>query len=269
MATTPVIDVDALLVPIPGDHPSGKDLAYEPDYDAIREARRSEDDLPSGDWQREVKVADWDQVIALCSDCLGRKTKDLQIAAWLTEALARLFGFAGLRDGFRLLHGLQEHFWETCYPAIEDGDLESRIGPFLFLNDPRLLPLLIRNIPLTDGFGGERYSYLRYRESRETDNALRKNPDLEETLRAEGKITSKQFDDAVVQTPKAFYAQIVEDLRACLESFRAFERSTDEHFGAQAPSLLNIGQALHECQTLLEAILTEKRKTEPDPAPPL
>src|SRR5205823_13871535 len=58
MATTPTIDLDALLAPIPGDNPSGRSLVYEPEYDAIREARRAEDDTLQGEWKREAKAAD-------------------------------------------------------------------------------------------------------------------------------------------------------------------------------------------------------------------
>jgi hypothetical protein len=46
MATPAVLDVEALLVPIAGDNPSGRNLFYEPQYDELREARRVEDDTP-------------------------------------------------------------------------------------------------------------------------------------------------------------------------------------------------------------------------------
>src|SRR5438067_696638 len=58
MATTPTIDLDAWLDPIPGANPSGRSLAYEPEYDALREARRAEDDTHQGEWKRVAKVAD-------------------------------------------------------------------------------------------------------------------------------------------------------------------------------------------------------------------
>ena len=44
-----------------------------------------------------------------CSACprppSRRRSKDLQVAAWLTEALTRTYGFPGLRDGLRVLRG--------------------------------------------------------------------------------------------------------------------------------------------------------------------
>src|SRR4051795_9973046 len=98
MATPPILDLESLLVPIAPDSPSGRSLAYEPEYDAIKEARRAEDDTLQGDWQRKAKTAQWDRVITLGSDLLKRKSKDLRVAAWMTEALTKLHGFAGLRD---------------------------------------------------------------------------------------------------------------------------------------------------------------------------
>jgi type VI secretion system protein ImpA len=265
MATPPIIAVEEWLVPIPGVNPSGRNLAYEPEFDAIRNARRSEDATLQGDWKHEAKTADWDAVLALSESCLRTKTKDLQAAAWVTEALARLHGFAGVRDGLGLLRGIQSRFWDTYSPEIDDGDLESRYGPFVFLNDARMLPYLILNTPLTRGLDVETYSYLRYRESRETDNLIKKNPDKAKTILAERRITAKVFDDQVSQTPRRFYETLVDDLRQAIDAFRAFDEDTDARFGKLAPSIMNVGKALDDCLRLLEPILAAKRLQEPDP----
>ena len=101
MKTT--IDINSLLAPIPGENPAGEDLRYSPIYDDLKEARRADDPLERGEWQREIKTSDWDKVISLAVDALSKKSKDLQIAAWLTEALIRKEGFSGLVAGLRLL----------------------------------------------------------------------------------------------------------------------------------------------------------------------
>ena len=54
------------------------------------------------------------------------KTRDLQIAAWLSEALIKQHGFIGLRDSMKLLTGLQLNFWDTFHPEIDEGDMEGR-----------------------------------------------------------------------------------------------------------------------------------------------
>ncbi|CAN5652521.1 hypothetical protein BH23PLA1_BH23PLA1_24810 [soil metagenome] len=262
LSTPPVLDLESLIAPFPGEIPSGRNLAYEPEYDQIREARRAEEDLAQGDWRRDLKVANWPLVLEIGVRCLRERTKDLQIAAWLTEALVHLQGFAGLRDGFRLMFGIQSAFWESYYPQIDEGDLESRQGPFLFLNEPKLLPRLIRGIPLTAG--DEHYNYHRYQESRDVENALRKSPGDEKTLLASGKIRAEQFDKEVAVTPRRFYERLVADLLGAREAFQAFDQDSDERFGQEAPSLLNVGKALDDCLRLLEPILAEKRISQPD-----
>lgn len=265
-SSPPTVEIEPLLAPIPGDDPSGASLAYSPEYDQIREARRADDSLNQGAWSRERKVADYDQVVEVATACLATRTKDLQIAAWLTEALGRLHGYAGLRDGFVVMKEIQERFWETYYPQIEDGDVESRFGPFLFLNDKlKGLPFLVRTTPLTQGMDDQDYDALKHSESRETDNLIKKTPEKEKQILATGRITAKKFDDAVAQTPKGFYARLCTDLAEARAALKAFEDSTDERFGRDAPSLLEVGKALEEVARIVDPILAAKRVAEPDP----
>lgn len=106
---------------------AGEDISYSDDYDQIKEARRADDpNEPRGDWSEEPKVAEWRKVRELATEVLTQKSKDLQVACWLCEAVTELHGFAGVHDGLELLRGLIENFWDTLYPPIEDGDLEPR-----------------------------------------------------------------------------------------------------------------------------------------------
>src|ERR1044072_1179399 len=124
----PVIDVEALLAPIAGEHPAGAGLKHAGLYDQIVEARRADDVLGQGDWVRETKAADWDEVVALASDALASRTKDIKVCAWMAEALVKLHGFAGLRDSLRVMRGLHEQFWEGLFPDKEDNDLDARVN---------------------------------------------------------------------------------------------------------------------------------------------
>ena len=107
-----------LLDPIAGANPGGIDVSFSAAFDGIREARRQDDaSLAQGDWETERKSAQWPQVIALCEDILAGQSKDMQVAAWYTEALARQDGFAGLATGLQVLDSVVHDFWEFCYPA--------------------------------------------------------------------------------------------------------------------------------------------------------
>src|SRR5215470_8709043 len=153
-----IVDVEALLAPIPGKHPAGEDLRYSGLYDDIREARRADDALAQGDWHRELKGADWSRVIALATEALATKTKDLQISAWLSEALVKQHGFTGLRDGLRLTRGLLEQFWDNFYPEIDEEDLEARTNVLDWMD--RQVPLAMKEVSVTKSTQEETRSLL-------------------------------------------------------------------------------------------------------------
>lgn len=263
MPSPHTIDIEALLVSIAGKHPSGVDLRYAGPYDAIQEARRADDTLPQGDWRRETKAANWLAVTTIATDVLTTKSKDLQIAAWLVEALIKQQGFPGLRDGLRLLRELLERFWDSLYPAIEEGDLELRAGPLDWLNDK--LPLPVRAIPITRAMDGVAYSWLQWEESRTVDNLAHQNPEAHQETLAEGKLSGEQFDKAVAVTPRAFYETLYDDLQQSWEAWEQLSHEVDRQFGKEAPSLLNIKKAIEDCQVLIQDIVKTKRKLEPDP----
>jgi type VI secretion system protein ImpA len=241
---------EGLLNPIPGDNPSGKTLRYDPVYDKIREARREEDVLPQGDWSREVKKADFPVVIKLASEALATKSKDLQLAAWLTEAIMFRDHIAGLREGLDFLRGLMETFWDTLYPEIDDGDLEFRSGPLGWVGSK--LDGGIRRLPLTKN----KFDYFKYQESRrvgyEADAVSEEKAAARAAAIAEKKCTAEEFDEAVKATGDAYYEKLEANLAAALESLQLLETLSDEKFGREAPSFANLRTALDELQDFVK-----------------
>src|ERR1700722_2880223 len=114
-----------LLEPIAGENPSGANLYYDKVFDQIKEARTEEEEnIPAGDWGRAAKKADHVMVIKLAGETLAKRTKDLRLAGWLIESQFRREGFGVLVPCLDLMYGLQDQFWPTVYPEIEDdGDL--------------------------------------------------------------------------------------------------------------------------------------------------
>lgn len=257
MSVVQVLDLEALLAPIPGDNPAGESLRYAGPYDAIQEARRADDDLEQGEWRREIKAADWHTVIELATDALATRSKDVQIAAWLTEALVKQHGFAGLRESLTLLRELQERFWDGLYPEAEDGDLEFRAAPFEWLNEK--LPAAIKLIPVTQSMSSADYTFLHWEESRAVDNLGRQNPDAMAVALAEGKLSGEQFDKAVAATSRAFYETLFEELSQSREAYAQLDQTLDEKFGREAPSLLAIKRTIEDCWELVESLVKKKR----------
>src|ERR1035438_8945428 len=104
---------DDLLDPISADQPAGADMRWTPEWDRIKEARRADENLDSGKWaKRDQKSADWRTVRELTTEAIRERSKDLQLALWLTEANIRMQGFAGLRDGMRITRELMVRYWD-------------------------------------------------------------------------------------------------------------------------------------------------------------
>ena len=251
---------DDLLAPIAGTNPSGKNLKYDRVFDAIKESRREDLDVNQGDWKVALKTADWTQVIKVAGEALAKRSKDLQIAAWLIDAHVRREGFAILAPSFALLESLLEEFWDTLYPELEDGDSELRSTPLEWLGNK--LPDAIVLVPITSaGLSWSGYQLSRLAGYEKDANTEAKKKVRQQAI-ADGKPTAEDFDEAVNATPREFYDALEGSLSPALEELEKLNTLCDEKFGSYAPSLVKV-------RTLLENILQQARnilKSKPAPA---
>lgn len=224
------MDLDVLLAPLPGDAPAGADLSFSADFDAIREARRADDPtLAQGEWVTELKSADWPQVARRCGDLLATRSKDLQLAVWWTEAQTRLRGFSGLADGYRLVAGLCDGYWDDLHPQADDGDLEQRIGTLGWLLGHSMT--WMRELPLTQSsqgrFGLADFEAARARRGDDHDGAPLAA--LETARRA---------------TSHGYYLQLAESLPPCRQALQALEQAVDTRLGMDGPSFTGVREQL-------------------------
>ncbi len=272
-AAPAVVDVEALLAPIPGDNPVGENLQYSGLYDEIREARRSDDNLEKGDWEHEIKTAEWPKVVELTTGALATRTKDLQVCAWLVEALVELYGFSGMRDGLKIMRGLHEQYWDRVYPEMEEGDMDARANALSFMDVRVEIPL--KRVRLTKSAGGVDYPYLEWEVSTKFDipeklegldaDALNRASELRAKAEAEGKTTGEDWRKAKNATRRAFYEETYLLINQCWQEFQALDRVMDEKFGKHTPGLGIIKKTLDAIRSLLEKVVKEKRILEPDP----
>ena len=256
-----------LLNPIDGPNPSGVNLRYDPIYDKIKESRREESQPPPGMTERDRKVADNPLVIKLTTDALANRTKDLQLTAWLTEALLKHKGFAGLSDGLSVCNGLVEKYWDTVYPELEDGDAQSRGAPLGFIGTK--LDIALKLVPVVEK---ARYSLLDYQQSREVGYEDQAKTDEAKKKRAQhikdSKVTPEAFDSAFEETPKKFYAQAEKDLDSCLQALGQLKESCAPKFVEEGPSFGPLQSALEATRHVVHGFLQKKREKEPDPVEP-
>jgi type VI secretion system protein ImpA len=255
---------DDLLNPVSGDNPSGVNLRYEKVYDQIKEARTEDDEsIPTGAWARQVKRADFNLVIKLAGEALAKKSKDLQLAAWLTEAHVKKEGIGLIQPCLKLFQDLQDQFWDTLYPEIEDGDVGMRAVPIEWTANR--VATILRECPITrDGL-----NYYQYKESRaigyEADAEYNdaKTAQRQQAI-ADGKATAEDFDKSFNSTPKPWYVQMEASFHASLETVDELQVYCEQKYGDDGPGFGKLRTALEEVGQVVTGLLNEKRKTEPD-----
>jgi type VI secretion system protein ImpA len=230
-----------LLQPISEAQPAGADLSFSPDLDAIALARKFDDpSLDQGEWVTDLKEADWPFVVARCTALLAEKSKDLRLAVWLTEAGARVHDLRGLGEGYLLLAGLCDQYWDNgLYPLAEDGDNDQRVGNLSWIL--ARTPALVREIGLTEN--GD-YSTIDFESARrrassnneEQQNRAPKLADME---------TAKRNNSA------QFKAALRADAQFCIDALQQLERVSDTRLGNDSPGFSSARDAL---QTLLHTL---------------
>lgn len=257
MATPPLVDFESLLAPISGDNPAGDSLPF-----AIREKldegrKEINPDLFDADdplRPDKPKKADWPGIIRIATDTLTDTSKDLLAASRLTEGLTKQHGFAGLRDGLKLMRQFLEDCWDRIYPSIEDGDLEVRAGAFNWLDDPERgarFPITIRTVPIvTTEAGG--YSWLNWKQMLDGK---------------EGGVTAEQFDKAVEATTLERCKTLAEDVTEAQAEVEKLTEVLTAKLGEFAPGMSEVRRALAETGQLIKQI-REKKGPDPDEEPP-
>ncbi|XZG71771.1 type VI secretion system protein TssA [Chitinibacteraceae bacterium HSL-7] len=257
--------VHLLLAPIHPDRPAGEDLSYSLLFDQIREARRADDPaLSQGDWAQSVKSAEWGKVRKLCQDALTTQSKDLQLLAWLTEALTRQDGLAGMACGLRLIDGWLERFWESGYPELDPHDLDERIGKIEWLNAQ--LTSALQHVPLTAQRHGS-YDWLDWKASRDMDNLARLTDDesrrqYEERV-AEGAVTGETFDKAAQHSGHGWFTALSGQVRDAQSAYQALDARLDERFGHHAPSLADLRGVLTQLDEVIQRIASQWQSSAP------
>jgi type VI secretion system ImpA family protein len=236
-------DFESLLAPISPEKPAGETLPYEvrTKLDEFRKvvegAERPEDN----------KEAEWDKVIELAKGTLSHTAKHLRPAARLTEALVRqpykdkILGYAGLRDGLRLLRRLVEECWDRLLPALDEEDaLELRAADLNWLDDKErgaLFPNHVKMVPL---FGAKpQYSLM----------------DLEGSQKSKGPLTWAEVEKAIRASKPDDLRLAAEDMAESYKELDLLIRSANAKMAAAAPGLNNLRQSVEESTTKLKQIV--------------
>ena len=261
--------LDIFLEPINAASPGGEPLRFAPDYDAIRDAMRSDDpDLPLGIWLTDIKQADWNKTAALCTNVLTNKSKDLQIASWLIEAWMHLYNMPGILRGFQLLQALTETFWQDAYPRVSpEGELEMRASPFIWVNDKLSKRLSWTKVTVPEQTGAKAYTFFDWvAVSRLKD--LYPQADRPSSARPLEQVGGNKkpdlldFNTNLQKTPSSFFQQMQQDILTCLETCKGLDAFLDQKFDGNGPSFFRVKNVLNDLlrfavQTLYDRGLTK------------
>lgn len=250
-----------ILNPISGDNPCGDDLRYAPVYDQIKEARREEDDVAQGVWQRARKVADWGQVVKLASEAIAKKSKDLQLAAWLTEGLVYRDGFVGLRDGLGLIRSLLDQYWDNLYPELEDGDSEMRSVPLSYIVGK--VDVAMRKVPLTPaGVSWTEYKDSLTIPSEEEASSNGQKREARADAENAGKVMPEEVDSALKATPSTHFDELGETLTSIRDELDTLDSLCNEKFDDYAPNLSPLKECLEQIENTVR-IMSQRRSGPP------
>jgi type VI secretion system protein ImpA len=242
MPLSHVIDLEKLLAPIADDNPTGEDIRNDrsptSDYYAIKDARNSARAAErSSMFDDEVDlITPWRQVVELAPSILTNKSKDLEVASWYTEALIRLHGTAGLRDGLRLIQQMVEQYWDGLYPEPDEDGMETKVAPLTGMNGDGgegTLHTPIRNMAITgEGAFGE-FNFWQYQKARDND---RISDEDERNSRAESLgFALKDILATVNEDSVDTYIDLIDTLEESLEDYKTLNNALREHCGQDAP----------------------------------
>lgn len=247
-------DLDVLLAPIAGDSPAGSDPRSRFDSaslyfqlrDARAEARAAERQADAAEAGDAAPAAQWVPVLRLGTKLLTEEAKDLEVAAWCTEALLRIDGLAGFAAGCTLMQGLVETFWDDLHPMPEDG-MADRVAPVSGLNGESGEGTLIqplRKLTLFARPDGTPVALWQYQQSAEVAGIG--DVDRKEQRISAGVVRFEQIEaDARIAGPAAF-ARLRQDAGIAAAAWRNLADAIDARAGVDAPSTSRVRDLLEE-----------------------
>jgi type VI secretion system protein ImpA len=278
MSSPEVLDFAKLLAPIAGVKPAGTDLRANrgpsSPYDKLKDARTAArtaeralrvppgDDVDAKNAQRDamrVTQEKWPIVRELAPQVIAEQAKDLEVTAWLIEALVRTrTGYAGLRDGFRLARELAEQFWDGLYPQPDEDGLATRVAPLTGLNGDEAegtLLVPIKSVPLTEKQDDHLVTCLTFQQAHELES-------LDESKRAQrvqqGAVSLQVLKTAVTESSAEFFINLIDDIKQCRDEFDKLNGVLQDKCGTHAPPSSDIRNALESCLETVQDLAKDK-----------
>lgn len=270
MATAPALDFDALLAPISEEFPTGQSRRVSPavaasiaavndlQRKATEDERKIRDNALAAEPDQSASMPNWGAVLDKAEQHLTEQSKDLWVATSLINALMREQGYAGLRDGVRLVRELVERYWDGIHPRPEDADDDDEDKGLAFtvlrlrhLGSPGF-QWEVRNLPITAD--GHSLNTLIDAEALEKITDLSKK---EERI-SRGAVSLEMFTQSLRETNIKFFKDLVEDIEQTQAEIQTLDTLLKEKCGNDANGY-PISPTFSALVTTLEETLTRIR----------
>ena len=234
MASPENIDIDSLLAPIEESSPTGNDVRddFSPTslYQTIKmernSARAAERHAVHADEAFEA-ISHWNRITEIAPTILSTQSKDLEIACWFAEAMVRCHGFSGLRDAFKLMHGLIEQYWDNLHPMPDEYGMETRVSCVAGLNgegSEGVLIAPIRRVDITQG--SNPFGLWQYRQALDTKNI--KDEDARDRKIESLGFSLSDIEKAVEESSEVYYINLHDDLNEAIDYYTKIGAKLDE-----------------------------------------
>lgn len=249
-------DVDSLIKAIPKLKGAGIDLRASAEYlslyyeikDARNTARNIERKNQLDEEDTDPKQY-WRTVCKLGQEILETKSKDLEIACWLTESWLRLSGFSGLIQGFTLLEKLISKYQLKLYPQPDEEGLETTLAALTGLNgldnDGSLIQP-IRNQYITEGYSHGPYALWQYQQALE--NSKIKDMNVLQKKVESGAVVISMINKALEETNADFYRELKANVTQTISQFNKLQVVLQKTYSNEQPPSSKIKNILEDFQ---------------------
>lgn len=249
------LDLAPLLLPLQaGEHGAGVDLRLDSSatspYRQLRDARgaaRTEERKREAEGEFEGPPAEsWRDVLSIGHKALSSQSKDLEVAAWMTEALVRTHGLPGLTAGAMLIAGLCDAFWDACFPRPDEEGMSVRRSPIEGLSGSSAdgtITQPLRGLPLFRRADGSALGLFQWEQAEQTAVL----PEEKRSARYAAGVPELPALEIEARLDGAYLAETWRDATAALHAWRELDRAVDARFGSKdAPSLRRVTNLLEK-----------------------
>ncbi|KAB7622587.1 type VI secretion system protein TssA [Alkalilimnicola sp. S0819] len=232
-------DINPLIAPLSADAPTGadprEDASAQSPYQRLRDLRgearnRERQALAEGE-PAFIQPRDWQTLIAPALGILGNQAKDLEVCAWLIEAMTRCHGYAGFAWAYELAGGLIRNHGEALHPRPdEDEGKAGQLAALAGLNglgSEGALIAPLKAVHFTEGHSPAPYSAWQCEQAFELERV--KDPARRESRSQRGHTSRAQIDQAVSETHPAFFRGLHRELQRALAAYQEFRTVVDRY----------------------------------------